>query len=333
MKKIALFFLVLGISLSCSEDISPVSYRYSYETSFTVATHPNTLIVDRDNERLFVSCSPQYLSDDYDGKIVEYNQDGVIQSTVVDFSEFTKGIFDLYMPIDLALDEEHNLYALCAPFNQETDSTWSGTHGFSILKFDRGNQFKREYDFSGQEFCSFATSMAYHAGSLYVMKCSILSKIDVTSGQADDIFISDNEYANFSTAFATDMEINSQGDVYLTGQAAFNHESVGCFIMKLNLSGTHHTTFFSEKRTSFVAANIGQPGLGLDSNGDVYLASFYSKTLELFDRDNQFIGMLEFGQEYCLPIDVAVDNKNMYIADTMNDVIYIYKKIRRGRVE
>ena len=90
--------------------------------------------------------------------------------------------------------------------------------------------------------------------------------------------------------------------------------------------------FNSIRQTANYGANISQPGIALDEKSNIYLVTFYCKSLEIYDNTGKLLGDYDFSKllnENTLPIDIGVDkSNNIYVLDNLNSVIYVLKKIK-----
>jgi ligand-binding sensor domain-containing protein len=89
---------------------------------------------------------------------------------------------------------------------------------------------------------------------------------------------------------------------------------------------TVYSTVYSKGRTESFGAMPNNPGLSIDRYGNIYLATFYCKSLEIFNRNVEFIMQLDLDKEETRPIDVAEGNNQIYIVDNLNDRIIVYKE-------
>ena len=71
---------------------------------------------------------------------------------------------------------------------------------------------------------------------------------------------------------------------------------------------------------------LNNPGLSIDGHGNIYLATFYCESLEIFNRNEEYVTQIDMDDEETRPIDVASDNHHIYVVDNYNDRIRIYEK-------
>ena len=249
----------------------------------------------------------------------------------MDFETFDKGNFLRYLPVDITIDDNRNLYVLVNPLIEQTDETWTTPTGFCILQFDFNGSFKKEFDLSQIDGEGSPSSIAYSNKHVFVTNGRIIKKISIESEQVFDILlpVSEKNINTWPDLHTTDMAINSEGIIYLTGQAAFSNDSVGCHITKFYPQNNQRITSYSKGWTGMFAAMLNNPGLSISSDGNIYLATFYVMSLEIFNKNIEFIMQLDIRTENdkeTRPIDIALDNSHIYIADNKNNLILVYKE-------
>lgn len=79
-----------------------------------------------------------------------------------------------------------------------------------------------------------------------------------------------------------------------------------------------------------MAAMLNNPGLAIKDNRYIYLATFYGRSLEIYDTDfeNELILQEEIkpnDTDETLPVDVALYEDDVYVVDYKNDKVYIYQ--------
>ncbi|MCD4665210.1 MAG: NHL repeat-containing protein [Bacteroidales bacterium] len=304
-----------------------MSFTFDYVSSFSTEPRPNAITIDEDNGYLYVANSHPFRNND-NRKIQKYNREGELLKTVVDFALFDKGNYPRYHPIDITMDNNRNLYILVKPYRKYSEDTWYPFEGFCILKYDFDDKFQKEFDFAEFDQEWSPAAIAYYNEYIFVTNGRIIKKISINSEQVFDITFPINE-KNINTwpdIHTTDMAIDSEGFIYLVGQAAFDNKSVSCHITKIDPKNSHRVTVYSKGKTESFGAMFNNPGLSISSNGNIYLATFYCESLEIFNRNVEFIMQLEVNSEETRPIDVAVDNNHIYVVDNLNNRINVYKK-------
>jgi len=249
---------------------------------------------------------------------------------IVDFTTFDKGNYSRYEPIDITIGSGQNLYVLVKPYRKHSDDSWWPLAGFCVLNYSFEGDFKQEFYFTQFEEEWSPAAIAYYDGYIFVTNGRIIKRISECNGQSSDISLPINE-KNVNTwpdIHTTDMAI-ANGSIWLVGQASFSDNSVGCHITKLDPTCKDRETFYSQGRTNFYGANPNQPGVALDRNGNIFVATCYCKSLEIFNYEGKFLTQIEIGDERSnttLPFGVAIGrNEDVYILDHASDVVHVYK--------
>jgi hypothetical protein len=223
----------------------------------------------------------------------------------------------------------NNVLVLVKPL-QSDGNVWIPHSGFCVLQFDQNGDLLKEYDFSDSEdlyYCTIACSndFIYVTGGFVVIK-----KIEKNSGIISDIHIpitNDKSYLP-----VTDMEIAPDEVIYTTGQGitridSFNLDISVCHVTKLNCINEQQETYFSKSRTGTMAAMLNNPGMAIDKNGFVYLATFYGLSLEIYDSDDEFILQKDIypdARPETLPTDIALNHNEIYVLDYKNSKVLVY---------
>jgi hypothetical protein len=76
-------------------------------------------------------------------------------------------------------------------------------------------------------------------------------------------------------------------------------------------------------------AMLNNPGIFISNDGYLYLASFYKMSIEVYDKNVDFIidcdtRTSEF--EETRPIDIVYYNGKIFVADNFNNQIHIFKQ-------
>ena len=330
MKTNFLITLMVLLAFSCEKEHNSTPDSISYVFSFSTEPRPITLTIDKEGGIIYVA-NLKPSNNDYSAKIQKFNKEGELLKTVVDFETFDKGNFLRYLPVDITIDDNRNLYVLVNPLIEQTDETWTTPTGFCILQFDFNGSFKKEFDLSQIDGEGSPSSIAYSNKHVFVTNGRIIKKISIESEQVFDILlpVSEKNINTWPDLHTTDMAINSEGIIYLTGQAAFSNDSVGCHITKFYPQNNQRITSYSKGWTGMFAAMLNNPGLSISSDGNIYLATFYVMSLEIFNKNIEFIMQLDIRTENdkeTRPIDIALDNSHIYIADNKNNLILVYKE-------
>ena len=314
----------------------PVSV--SYESSFSTESRPISIVIEKNHGFVYVANHDPAIIN-YSSKIQKFNRKGELLKTVVDFANFSQGKFSRYNPIDFCTDNNSNIYVLVQPA-QLSGGTWIALGGFCILQFDTNDNFKKDYDFSefGQPWD--LSAIAYSNDYLYVVtgiiptNGFIIKKISLLYNQVADISFQNNNVNIDSLPYmpVSDMTITSEGTIYLTGQAfptIPTDDISGCHITKFDPHSNQLVKFYSKGRTGIVASMLNNPGLTISDIGNLYLATFYGMSIEVYDKNDEFILQVDLrpiAGKNTRPIDLAHFDKYIYIADNQNNIVYIYKE-------
>ena len=324
IKHVILVVFVL-FSFNCDRQLNPLSFTIDYVSSFS--TEPRPIAIAAHNGNLYVANSNPYRNNDT-RKIQKYNSSGELLKTVVYFASFESGKYLRYHPIDIALDDDQNLYVLVKPFQKYFDDEWASFEGFCILKFDKDDEFEKELDFAQFDQEWFPAAIACYDEYVFITNGRILKKISFDNENVFDIALPVHE-ENGNTRpehHTTDMAINAKGVIHLVGQAAFGNEAVGSHITRFYPENNQCITVYAKGRTESFAAMLNNPGLAIGRDGKIYLATFYCESLEIYSRVCEFLMQLDVDDEKTLPIDVAVDNTHIYLVDNFYNRINVYKK-------
>ena len=304
----------------------------NFEFSFSTETRPIAIAIGKDNGFVFVINHNPSINN-FSSKIQKFNLNGDLVNTIVDFESFVNGKYRRYTPKDMSLNSS-NIFVLTRPL-QLSDDTWISSSGFCVLQFNLKGDLINEYDFSDSEELYY-NSIACSNDFIYVTGGYILIKrIEKNSGSASDIHIpitNDKPYL-----LVSDMEIESDEIIYTTGQGisgidSINNDVSGCHITKLNCTNEQQITFYSKSRTGVMAAMPNNPGMTISDNGNIYLTTFYGLSIEIYDRDNEFILQEDINPDArpeTLPIDIALINNDIYILDYKNSKVLVYNEERK----
>ena len=329
-----MFFLIfLAGMIGCEEEKTPETLSIDYASIFYTEQNPIAITIDKVSGNVFVANMRKSV------KIQKFDKDGILIKTVVDFTSFPNGNYHRYSLIDIVCDNNQNLYILAKPLVQTNDS-WLNLTGFCILQFDHNDNFQKEFDFSHIDLksCSSVSAIAYSNKFLFVTNGKIIKKISLSGEEIADIElpVEEENRITWPDIHTTDMTISSQGIIYLTGQAALNlsdstgiNDSVGCHITKFNPQTNQRITSYSKGWTINYGAGLNNPGIALSSKGNVYLTTFYCKSLEVYNVNGELINQIDLStlnDDETGPIDVAVNDSYIYIVDAFNDLIYLFKE-------
>lgn len=315
--------------LACNNDDNSKPESIGFEFSFSTETRPIAIAIEKDNGFVYIANhNPAEIN--YSSKIQKYNLNGNLINTIIDFDSFTEGKYTRYTPKDMCL-HGGNVLVLVKPLQLGGD-TWTPHSGFCVLQFDLEGDLIYEYDFSDSEDLYYST-IACSYDFIYVTGgFAVIKKIDINNDSVSDIHIpitNDKSYLP-----VTDMEIESDEIIYTTGQGitridSFNIDISVCHVTKLNCTNEQQVTFFSKSRTGVMAAMLNNPGIAIDDNGFIYLATFYGLSIEIYDADNEFIlqeNIYPDARPEILPSDIALINNDIYVIDYKNSKVLVYSE-------
>jgi len=332
MKTKLFISILLLLAVSCKKDDHEKPCSVTYTSGFSTETRPVAIAIDEKQGFVYVANHHPSTSN-FSSKIQRFNLEGDLRETMIDFRTFSGGLYERYSPIDMCIDND-DMYVLVKPMDQ-TDDSWLTLSGFCVFHFDLNGNLIDEFDFSQLENYQDFSAMAFLNDYIYVTSGQyVIVQIDKNSGQADYMQIpitNDRSYFHVS-----DMEIQSGERIYITGQAPFRFDSATindvsiCHVSRLDFREDTTYTFYSNSRTGTMAAMLNNPGLAMKDNRYIYLATFYGRSLEIYDLDddNKLILQEDItpnGTDETLPIDVALYKDDVYIVDHKNDQVYIYE--------
>jgi hypothetical protein len=335
MKAMVFSFIISLLFLSgCSKNGNPTNNEvntYSYEISFQFNTHfrPTTLTIDDENGFIYITNGHHYFLSD-DQKILKYDLTGKLISTIADFRNSTNGLYPKYLPIDLTLDNDNNISVLVKPYHkQENEDYWEPYKGFCIMTYSASGGYLDELDFSQLELDFNPEAMTFKNGMYYVTNSFSLFKISKSSGQLTEIplpTIPDNSFPKY---LVSDMAVDEGENIWFTGQTIVDTQAISSYISKMDSRCNQLYTFNSVRQAADYPAEISKPSIILDENGNVYITTFYCKSLEIYNSSGLLLGDFDFKKEInesTLPIDFGIDkSKNIYVLDYSNNMVYVLK--------
>lgn len=336
MKTITVYLvLITTIFFSCEKVNDSGINSINYKSSFSTDSRPIAIDIEKNQGFIYlVNHNPSITN--FSSKIQKFNSKGELQGTIIDFESFSSGLYERYSPIDLCIDN-NDIYVLVKSMSQSND-TWITYSGFCVLHCDLNGNLINEFDFSQLENYWDFSAIAFSNDFIYVTSGEIvIFKIDKNSGQSDYIHIpitNDKLYL-----LVTDMVVESEENIYITGQAPWRIDSIInndvsiCHITRLDFKADKSYSFYSNSRTGTIAAMPNNPGLTIKDNRYIYLATFYGRSLEIYDKEEENELMLQKdinqdSEEKTLPIDVALYKSDIYIVDYKNDKVYIYSELK-----
>lgn len=306
------FCLICLLLFSC--EICSIPFSYELADQFTVNQGSDAIAIDDDKGYIYVANSrhPQ---------IHQYSLQGNLIRTIVNFSEDNNVNYDYYDPIDLTVDENSYIYILAKPREQNIDSTWIFLNGFCIIKYNSNGEYQKEFDYTeiNEDWYPWRFSLAYKNNILYVTDGRRLKKINTENGMSNDFVfqIQNSNYIDPNYIHTTDMAIDIDNNIWLVGQADWdvnNDWKVGVHMTSFDSNCQNQKTLNANCRASFFGAGMNNPGITFDSYNNMYLATYYGQSIEIYDFDQEFQREIKMEDENSLPIDIVIDqNNNLYV--------------------
>ena len=154
MKTISISIVIFLLTIfGCSKDSNPIksdenSYSYELTFQFNTLEKPQSLCIDDENQLIYI-LSGQIHSTNNNLVIQKFNFDGNLLAIIADFYNYSNGLYPRYSPIDITLDNEHNLCVLTIPYKKDENAEyWNSYDGFCIMIHDHNGGFLNELDFS-----------------------------------------------------------------------------------------------------------------------------------------------------------------------------------------
>ncbi len=320
--------LFLGLCPSCEREYpSPASLEYAF--GIETKSRPSSIVSDPDNGDLFILCMQNWVSNPV-SEVQRFNRDGEFLNTVVDFTNFSGGKYPSYIPRDITVDENRNLYVLVHP-RSDTDPNAPGKHpeGFNILSFRPNGSLLDELDFSTNDEVIRPGCIAYSSDHLYTTDGVHLQKISLENKNFTNTLLPTSLSDSLLYPVPiTDMEVGQDGKVYLTSQhSQCCPHLVGCQILIYDTKSDDVSIILGNSLTDWFGSWVNQPGISMHSNGDLYIATFYNRSIEVRDRNMELIlekEMDQIGDDYPLPIDIATFRQHVYVVDNRNNRVDVY---------
>lgn len=326
MKTNLIFIILIIFLFACRKyDVIKSELKsFVYEFSFSTESRPVSIAcVEKDGE-IYVANSES---------VQKFDKNGIFEETIVNLASFEYGKFERYFFVDIVVDNNKNLYVLARPLIPWIDESWMTLEGFSILMFNNINSFIKEFDFSENKDLCNASSISYYNNHLYIPSRKSIKQINIENEDTVSIplpVIEDDKIGFFGFDYLiSDMEINHEGVSYFTGPAFINKDSIGCYITSYNLNTKKIKTNFGNGWTWECCAMPNNPGIYIDNDGFLYLASFYNMSFEIFNERLNFLAEYDIKtseSEITRPIDIISLKGKVYVVDSFNDKIYVYKQ-------
>lgn len=321
MKKLfhILIFLIL---ISCFDCL--VLFSYEFSNQFTINYGDRAIALD--NEHGFL-----YILNTVDNQIDLYNLQGNKQFTFADSTIQNNGIYQFYAFIDLIVDEKSDVYILAVPYKIQTDGFKNYFGGFSIINLNSNGELLKEFNYSKIEKSWSPNLLAYKKSILYITDGSRLKKINAENGLAIDYIFPIQNSTDYNRPYihSTDMAIDNDNNIWLVGQDIWDisiDSKVGVHMTRFDSNCQNQKTFIAKSKSSFFGSALNRPGICFDSDNNMYLATCYGQSIEIYDFDQEFQHEILIESERSLPVNIAIDNnKNLYILDGLNDRVLIYE--------
>lgn len=320
--KIYFYLIIYLLILSC--DKCPIPFSYELAAQFTV--NQGSEIIAIDNDKGYI-----YIADPFDTtQVHQYSLQGNQVRILVDFTQDYIGDYEFYNVVDLVVDDISNIYILVIPWFQNPDGDKSFLNGFCIIKYNSDGEFQKEFDFTNISESWYRSVLAYKNNILYVTNGHRLIKIN----SEDGLYTYFNLQSQNNTEpyiHTTDMAIDDDNNIWLVGQAQWfsdNDFQVGVQVIRFDSNCQNQETFNANCRASFFGAGMNNPGITFDSYNNMYLATFYCKSIEIYDFDQEFQREIKMENENSLPIDIVIDNNNnlyVLVHNSGNNTIMIYE--------
>ncbi len=316
--RIYFYLIIYFLIISCSE--CPIPFSYELTNQFTVDHGSEIIAIDSNKGYIYIA-DPWYIH--------QYSLQGDQIRTLVDFTQDNIGNYEFYNVRDLVVDDNSNIYILVKPWTQNLDGNRNFLNGFCIIKYNSDGEYQKEFDFTKINEDWFQWILAYKNNILYVTNGIELKKINSEDGLSTDFNLPSQNNNTEPYIHTTDMAIDDDNNIWVVGQASWDVATdwkVGVHITQFDSNCQYQKTFNAKCRTSFFGSRMNNPGITFDSNNNMYLATFYCQSIEIYDFDQKFQREILIESERSLPIDIEIDsNKSLYVLDSFNDRILIYE--------
>lgn len=316
MKKYLSITIAIIVLFFCACDKNPFSFIRTAIFEFPTEAGPIAIALDEKHGIIYVASSYSGRSG-YNRKIQTFSTNGTFLRTIIDFAQEQNGSYSNYVPIDFTLDDEHNLYVLVRPH--------------CVLKYNSEGNFQKKYDFQQTDERPFFSACAFYRGFIYVTNGSVIKKINSKTGQTYDFPLPFDEIdQTLPMIHTSDIAIDSKGNIWLAGQAYLeDHQNrfIRCHVTKLDPTCKYSTTYYSKGSTGRYGAMLNNPGIDIDKKGNIYLATFYCQSVEVFSNLWIFLKQIDVNEENennPRPIDVIVGNGIIYVLDYSNNLVRLY---------
>lgn len=324
-RRIKLLILLLVFSLiTCIK--CPTSFTYEFVEQLNIAEGSNAIALDSDIGYV-------YAANLWYPQVYQYNLQGDSIKIFTDFTQENNGKYGYYSPIDLIVDDDNYVYILTKPRKQDIDSSWTFTDGFSVLKYNSTGEYQNELYFAEMNLEWYSGVMAYNMGIIYITNGKRLIKINTKDGQISEFVfeMQDSNHIEPNYIHIADMAIDEDDNIWVVGHTSLNWDTsydwkVGVHITRFDSNCKNQKTFNSKCESSFFGSAPNNPGITFDSNNNMYIATGYCQSIEIYNVDQELLREIKLEDERSMPVDIAIDtNNNLYVLDSFNDKILIYK--------
>ncbi|MBN1927468.1 MAG: hypothetical protein JW798_16665 [Prolixibacteraceae bacterium] len=327
MKKLIPFLILLIFTSSCEWFVEVEPYAIEYFSTIEMDTRPFAMAVDDKSGELFVLCYGDTFFEDYSLK--KYSTVGEFQEKLIDFESFNEGEFSVYSPVDLFI-EGKRIYVIARP-ETETDQKV-----FSVLQFNLNGEFQDEFPFHINDGDGVWGAYYHLKGIVYKAGLGMVKTYPLNGKEGREYrFINEeNVEENPFVLPVSDVAVNSEGKIYLTGQMPYGLDTVFWGI-------SHHLTVYNpdtgDRLTTEVISDnlcipgsmISQPQVEIGKQNKVYLTTFYCQELRVYEKSGKPLVELflpDYSDERIFPHDLAVGNNRVYIADASAKEVLIFEE-------
>lgn len=332
--RISLTILLL-LFFGCSSNFNPTSsdensYYYELGSQFKTHSHPQSLVIDNANQFIYILCGSLH-SVDNSLIIQKYNLDGELLNTIIDFSDYSFGLYQRYSPIDLTIDDENNICVLAKPYRKaEVDEYWEAYDGFTILLHNGNGDFIRELDYKNISLKLNPEAITFKGDFFYVINSYSLFEISKVTDNLEEIPLPTDPDSNFPKNLISDLAINGENNIWFVGQTTdtlpSNHSTPTNYIAKMDFGGNELFKIYSVNTIPILHSAMSQPAITLNDGNAIFITTFYCKSLEIYDTSGVLLGDFDFSKEISsdvLPVDLVIDrSRNVYVLDYINGMVY-----------
>lgn len=324
-----LIILIVFVLIACEkQEQDQVSISINFESSFPTEVMPKAIAVDEESGFVFVANYAPIIKS-WSSKIQKFDLDGTLIETIIDLDSTSSGELKRYIIKDMCINLG-SIFALVRPlyYNGEFwDLQYSKIY---ILMFDYYGDLLKEYNIDTDIIYN-KNMLACSNDFIYVYDGESIMKISKESGMTIEHDIPNLQ--NKSNLLISDIEVDLNESLYATGvdveYAKTDSIFPACYISNLSLENENQNIVYSKSKIGIVAAEPNNPGISINNRGIIYLATYYAGTIEIFDDDYRFILQETIRSDdgkTTNPIDVALGNGRIYLLDSKNNHVYVYRE-------